>query len=263
MIIDTPADIDKDTPNNIWNNELLKEEQNLLQINDDKIKWNDNLEKETYNIAYNCNNSKINHIKNSIIYSRIYSMFIILGVLIGPISSTLSTTDAFSSSTLLIISSFTGYISGIIIAIIKFGKFEQLSISNKNAAMKYNSLENNIKRQLSLYRTDRIKPDHYLKWIEIKFEEINSSSPLIHKNFLKINNEQPKEYKDSKKLYETNQNNQTDETNQNNQTDENNKSKQAKQNKQTNEILNNNLTNILITENIDKMLLYEMERLKR
>ena len=99
--------------------------------------------------------------------------------------------------------------------------------------MKYNSLENNIKRQLTLDRTDRIKPDHYLKWIEIKFEEINSTAPLIHKNFLKINNEQFKEYK---------QNDQT---------------------KQTNEILNNKSLNILSTENIDKMLLYEMERLKR
>jgi hypothetical protein len=237
MIIDKPADTD--IPNNIWNNELLKEENNLHQINDDKIKWNDNLEKETYNIAYNCNNSKINHIKNSIIYSRIYSMFIILGVLIGPVSSTLSTTDAFSSSTLLIISSFTGYISGIIIAIIKFGKFEQLSILNKNAAMKYNSLENNIKRQLSLYRADRIKPDHYLKWIEIKFEEINSTSPLIHKNFLKINNEQPKEYTEPKQTHEINET------------------------KKTIDIQNNKSANILITENIDKMLLYEMERLKR
>ena len=248
--MDTPDNIDKDTSNNIWNNELLKEEQNLLQINDDKIKWNDNLEKETYNIAYNCNNSKLNHVKNSIIYSRIYSMFIILGVLIGPVSSTLSTTDAFSSSTLVIISSITGYISGIIIAIIKFGKFEQLSMSNKNAAMKYNSLENNIKRQLSLNRTDRIKPDNYLKWIEIKFEEINSTSPLIHRNFLKINNEQPKEY------------NQTNETTEYNQTKQ---PKEYNQSKQTNEILNNKSKsshNILIIENIDKMLLYEMERLK-
>ena len=252
MITETPSDTN--IPNNIWNNELLKEENNLLQINDDKIKWNDNLEKETYNIAYNCNHSKINHIKNSIIYSRIYSMFIILGVLIGPVSSTLSTTDAFSSSSLLIISSFTGYISGIIIAVIKFGKFEQLSVSNKNAAMKYNSLENNIKRQLSLYRTDRIKPDNYLKWIELKFEEINSSSPLIHKNFLKINNEQPKEYNQTN---ETNQTKQPKEYNQINQT------KQTKQTKQTNEILNNKSAhNILIIENIDKMLLYEMERLK-
>ena len=240
MITDIDTNIEIDIPNKIWNNELLKEEKDLHEINNDKIKWNDNLEKETYKIAYNCNYNKINHVKDSIIYDRIYSIFIILGILIGPISSTLSTTGAFSCSTLTIISSITGYISGIIIAIIKFGKFEHLSISNKNAAMKYNSLENNIRRQLSLYRIDRIKADNYLKWIEIKFEEINYSSPLIHKNFIKINNEQPDEYKETKQTQET---------------------------KQTNEYLlnlnNKSSPNILITENIDKMLLYEMDRLKR
>ena len=95
IITDTPPDIDTNISTNIWNNELLKEEHTLQQINDDKIKWNDNLEKETYNIAYNCNYNKINHIQDSILYDRIYTIFIILGVLIGPISSTLSTTDAF------------------------------------------------------------------------------------------------------------------------------------------------------------------------
>ena len=256
MVIESNIDIQKNT-NNIWINEMLKEEEELQLLNDGKIKWNDNLEKETYKIAHDCNYYKINHIKYSIKYDRIYTFFIIIGILLGPISSTIATTGEFPCSTIAILSSITGYISGIIIAIIKFGKFEVLSIHNKNAAMKYNSLENNIRRQLSLNRNDRIHPKHYLKWIEIKFEEINCSSPLIHKNFLKINNEiiqknesneisQKVNSKEIKKIIQNDENN-----------------GKHKVNEYLINLNNKSSPNILNTENIDKMLLYEMERLKR
>ena len=59
-------------------------------------------------------------------------------------------------SQLLVISEIIlGFLSGVIVAILKYGKYDEVSTANKSAAAKYASLEANVRRQLSLYRSDR------------------------------------------------------------------------------------------------------------
>ena len=72
--------------------------------------------------------------------------------------------------------------SGIVVAITKFGKFEERSSHHKLAASKYTSLESNVRRQLILCRTDRINAGQYLEWIGNSFDELFLASPLVARN---------------------------------------------------------------------------------
>jgi len=66
-----------------------------------------------------------------------------------------------------------------VVAILRFGKYDESSTSNKQAAARYTSLESNVRRQLSLYRKDRIDADKYMDWLETKYEELFLSAPLL------------------------------------------------------------------------------------
>jgi hypothetical protein len=71
-----------------------------------------------------------------------------------------------------------------VVAILKFGKYDEVSISNKTAAAKYASLESNIRRQLCLYRSERLEASSYLEIIESKYNALLDSAPVItHKTF--------------------------------------------------------------------------------
>ena len=75
-----------------------------------------------------------------------------------------------------------GFLSGIIVTIIKFGKYDEAMNSNQTVAAKYSSLEANISRQMCLYRENRLPSTNYLEWIETKYGDILNSAPIITKN---------------------------------------------------------------------------------
>jgi hypothetical protein len=70
-------------------------------------------------------------------------------------------------------------ITTILVAVTKFGKYDEISYSHKTASSQYTSLEQNIKRQLMLERSERIAPKIYLTWIMKKFDILYESSPLL------------------------------------------------------------------------------------
>lgn len=148
----------------------------------DTINWNDKLEETAKLIGEECRGLKTMHLESSIRYEKYHTYIMTIGMLLGPISGTLSGIKAALGDNIVELSSFSilcGYISGIVIAIANYGNFDYISQSNKQSAAKYTSLEGNIRRQMSLYRNDRINAIQYLQWIETKFDDLFISSPII------------------------------------------------------------------------------------
>lgn len=158
------------------------------------IKWNEKLEEAVKNIGECSKGYKLMHIYEAHRTSKIHNFLMLLGIFIGPLSGVISgigvslstcSNPGWSVSTTIL-----GFISGIIVAIIKFGKYEEISMSNKQAAARYTSIENNVRRQLGLYRTDRVEATRYMEWLESKYEELFLSAPLIPKNIYKKANKE-------------------------------------------------------------------------
>lgn len=151
-----------------------------------KILWNSKAEEVVKEIGNDAMAYKIMHLISSYNSLETYNYLMIFGIILGPISGIVSAIGAalnMSNYSVIVISEIIlGFLSGIIVAILKFGKYDELSSANKSAAAKYGSLEGNIRRQLSLYRSNRIDSKTYMDWLETKYDEINASAPLIDRN---------------------------------------------------------------------------------
>lgn len=143
--------------------------------------WNNKIETVVKNIGETCKIYKIMHITVAQKTTKIYNILMFLGIIFGPTSGILSGYTYISDKydIIGIIGSIIAFISGIIVSIIKFSNYTEEIILNKEASSKYSLLESNIRRQLSLYRNDRIEPMQYMEWLENKFDEIFNTYPLI------------------------------------------------------------------------------------
>lgn len=161
------------------------------------IMWNSRLEKVVKNIGNDSMAYKIMHLAESQQAMNTYEYLMITGIILGPISGIVSAIGAalnMSDYSVLVISEIIlGFLSGIIVAILKYGKYDEVSSANKSAAAKYASVESNVRRQLSLYRSDRTDSISYMEWLETKYEEILASAPLIHQNIFDDYSDKAKE----------------------------------------------------------------------
>ena len=98
-----------------------------------------------------------------------------LGIILGPLAGLLSALSINDSISISIIS----FISGLIVSIIKVGRFEKNALLHNSSSSNYTNLEHNIRRQLCLYRKDRINPIQYCEWVSKSFDDIYKSSPVI------------------------------------------------------------------------------------
>tara|TARA_Y100000385_G_scaffold131818_1_gene137091 strand:- start:4074 stop:4886 length:813 start_codon:yes stop_codon:yes gene_type:complete len=152
------------------------------------VPWNKNLEEVAKDIGESATAYKIMHISQSQNALATYTYLMLAGIVLGPLSGIVSAIGAallISDLPLIVISEIVlGFLSGIVVAILKFGKYDEVSISNKTAAAKYASLESNIRRQLCLYRSERLESSSYLEIIESKYNALLDSAPVItHKTF--------------------------------------------------------------------------------
>lgn len=145
--------------------------------------WNDKLEQSAKDIGDKSKSYKIMHIEQAQKTSTTYNQLMILGITLGPLSGIISgigtVIESDTGPILPIISMVIGFLSGIIVSIIKFGKYDEVSNANKQAAARYTGIESNVRRQLSLYRKDRVDAIEYMKWLENKYEEMFLSAPLL------------------------------------------------------------------------------------
>ena len=164
------------TPNNL----ILSPEPN--PIDPDKIvEWNDKIEESVKRIGELCEINKLMHMAVAQSSDTKHSWLMYGGILLGPLGSSIIGIGLLFDSTVgpSTIAMITGYMSGIVIAIIKYGKFDDVSNNNKAAVARYSSMEMNVRRQLSLYRKDRLPAREYLEWLNKSYEDLFMASPLL------------------------------------------------------------------------------------
>lgn len=159
----------------------INEPENLL-----RTEWNDKLESTACDIGEAARSYRSMHIKVAQDTYRKYSILMYIGIILGPSAGIISSVNVIIFGTtyqhpaITVITAFLGFLSGVIIAIIKFAKFEEVSVAHKSAATKYISLEGNVRRQLALYREDRISAKEYLEWLNTSFDKIFAAAPLLN-----------------------------------------------------------------------------------
>ncbi len=150
------------------------------------MSWNDDSEDFIKKITDNIKSYKFMHLQQAQQSYSFYRKLTIGGIIIGPMASILSSINQVlnpdQNPIIPIIEILLGFLSGIIVAIIKFGKYDEAMNSNQTVAAKYSSLEANISRQMCLYRENRLPSTNYLEWVETKYGDILNSAPIITKN---------------------------------------------------------------------------------
>jgi hypothetical protein len=148
-----------------------------------QAQWNEKLEQAAKEIGEASKGYKLMHIREARKASGAYNRLMILGIIMSPLSGVLSAietvVDPEIDPTLPIISIILAFIAGVIIAMVKFGRYDEVSNANKQAAARYTSIESNVRRQLGLYRDDRVSATPYMEWLESKFEELFLSAPIL------------------------------------------------------------------------------------
>uniref|UniRef100_A0A6C0EJZ2 VP11 n=1 Tax=viral metagenome TaxID=1070528 RepID=A0A6C0EJZ2_9ZZZZ len=151
--------------------------------------WSENIEKVIKTIGESCEGYKWMNIfaakKASTRHNILMYALIFIGPISGVLSTVLSVNQEDGSATLQILVIIFSFLSGVISAIIKFSKYEQKTTSYKSIAAKYASLEGNVRRQLSLYRSERVNAGDYLDWVSTSFDDLFSSTPLIPEDIYK------------------------------------------------------------------------------
>jgi hypothetical protein len=161
--------------------------QDIIGVNN---LWDDSIENAAKEIRNRSNIYKSMHIYSAQKANKLYNNFMYLSIVLGPTAGVLSgiitNFNGDTQKVLSVLITILSFISGIVATILKFGKFDEESNANKLAASKYTSLENNVRRQLALSRTNRIPAKDYIDWINRSFDELFIASPLLSEEiFLK------------------------------------------------------------------------------
>lgn len=151
------------------------------------ISWNPRIENNVKEIGEKSKGYKIMHIKQSRKIARTYRYLTYAGICLGPLAGLLSGIGAIlyppgGPVEFPIAATCVAFISGIVVAVIKTGKYEENKSHHKLAASKYTSLESNVRRQLDLCKTDRTNAAQYLEWVGNSFDELFMASPLVAEN---------------------------------------------------------------------------------
>ena len=160
----------------------------IMEITDnqyDSVSWNHNIEQNVKEIGEKSKGYKIMHIQEARKISQLYRRLMYAGIALGPLSGLLSgigsILNPLAPVKFPIAAACVAFISGIVVAITKYGKFEEKSSHHKIAASKYTGLESNVRRQLVLCRSDRVNAGQYLEYVGSNFDDLFLASPLVAK----------------------------------------------------------------------------------
>ena len=155
----------------------------ISKNNSNYILWNDKIESSAKNIGELAKGYKLMHIVEAQKAYKIYNRLMLIGICLGPLAGLVASLEASFhpevNTVLATTGTVCGVLSGIVVAIIRFGKYDEGSTNNKQAAARYTSIESSVRRQLSLYRKDRVPASSYMEWLELKYEELFLSAPLL------------------------------------------------------------------------------------
>ena len=170
-------------------------------MSENKLGWNSNFEKIILNFKNKISSLGKQHSELSEIKYKYHSYYMLSVLIIGPLTGLVSGVGSYfktHENLLLVSSSFLNIFSGIILSIIKFNKYDEISNDHKNAAIRYASLEHNIEQQILLRKKDRIEAEKYLDFLNEEFRQICASSPFI--NCYIEDKEDEEEYEDDSDL---------------------------------------------------------------
>jgi hypothetical protein len=179
---------------------IHSEFKKLEKNTSNNISWNSSIENNVQEIEEKSKGYKIMHLQQARKMNRVYGRLMFTGIALGPLAGLISAIKvmikpmgneyqdiAFSISVI-----FISFLSGISVAITKYGRYEEKGSHHKVAASKYKGLESNVKRQLVLSREDRINAVKYLDYVGGKFDDLFTSSPLIsrsiYNNYVEVAN---------------------------------------------------------------------------
>lgn len=145
--------------------------------------WTIQLETAAKIIGERAQGFKIMHIQASKRHRSTYNRLMYLSIVFGPLAAIISgigvTLYPDDPSLFPVISSIIAFLAGIFVSVVKFSKFEQSASAHKLAAAKYTSLENNVRRQLTLPRNVRTNAARYTHWLSTSYDDLFLASPLI------------------------------------------------------------------------------------
>ena len=151
-----------------------------------KLRWDSSFEKIILNFRKKISKLKNIHISLSKSKHNSYSNLMLSIIIIAPSTGLISGVGSVYKhyeNLFLLSSSFLNILSGIILSIVKFNKYDELSSEHKNSAMRYTYLEHNIEQQLALPKTDRIEAVKYINYLNDEFSLIYTSSPFVDIDF--------------------------------------------------------------------------------
>ncbi len=159
--------------------------------------WTNQNEKTIKKINKICKKISNESKKYAMLYKNIHSTLMVSTMILTPLAGTLSTlSSVFSMSSsdydhiFGISAAAISFISSIGLSVLKFAKYNKLSINYTKIYTYYYSLNNNIKRQLSLEKKDRQDYLEYNKWISYHLENLQTEMTKEFQEFpelLKLN----------------------------------------------------------------------------
>jgi len=145
------------------------------------IRWNLKTKKTIKSLGEMALGYKWMHARASQKYNSTYNNIMYISIAIGPIAGVLTGINSFMESTFIfpIIITVISFLSSTLIAIIKFGNYEEKCNCHREASGKYTSLANNARIQLSLDDSKKENPDDYISYYTKSYSDLYESSPLI------------------------------------------------------------------------------------
>lgn len=146
-----------------------------------EIQWNPAMEQNLKSIGELSYQWRWMHLRSAKRCTMIYDILMYLSIVLGPIAGVLTGITIFEpdSTGISVTVAAVSFIYSIMVSIVKFGKFEELSSKHLTTSGKYSALLSDIKKQLSFERDNRENSVSYLNWVTSCYQEIQNSGPLI------------------------------------------------------------------------------------
>lgn len=144
--------------------------------------WTETTEKIVRTIHSSCERNRLKHLKQANISKNYHSALTVTGMILGPVAGMLASNtqiscgEDYTAKTAVVTLS---VLSGIVVSIIKFGKFDEMHHLNKQASSSYHVLANNAELELTKDKSTREPATNYISWLQAKYEEVFNKSPLL------------------------------------------------------------------------------------
>lgn len=143
--------------------------------------WTVDTENWIKNISEECLKYRKLHSYKSKKYNWINNLFMYISIILGPTVGMLSATNiTIQNQTIIpVVILCVSFMNGIVLSIVKFRKWEELSILHKVSSAKYLSLHTNCVKQLSMIPSERDDCETYLNWLNHNYNTLFLTSPSI------------------------------------------------------------------------------------